>query len=52
MHHLLISLSSGAVEWQPYCFAIILLHHTPVNEISVIVLSVIFRGLFLVLIYR
>ena len=43
-----ICLSAGVVEWQPYCFVIILLHHAPPKVASVLVLFVIFEGLLLV----
>ena len=46
-----IYLSAGVVEWQPYCFVIILLHHAPLKMASVLVLFVIFEGFFLVLVY-
>ena len=46
-----ICLSAGVVEWQPYCF-VILLHHAPLEVASVLVLFVTFGGFFLVLIYR
>ena len=43
-----ICLSAGVVEWQPYYFAITLLRHAPPKVASVLVLFVIFVGLFLV----
>ena len=39
-------LSAGAVEWEPSCFAITLLHHAPPKVTSVLVQFVIFGGLF------
>ena len=44
-----ICLSAGVVERLPYCFVIILLHHAPKKGTSVLLLFVIFGGLFLVL---
>ena len=41
-----ICLSAGVVEWQLYCFVIILLHYAPSKMTSVLMLFVIFRGLF------
>ena len=41
-----IRLSAGEIEWQPYCFAIILLLYVPPN-ISVLLVFVMFTGLFL-----
>ena len=40
----------GSRMTPPYCF-IILLHHAPLKVASVLVLFVIFEGLFLVLLY-
>ena len=47
-----ICLSAGVVEWHSHCFVILLLHHAPPTVTSVLVLFVIFGGLFLVLIYK
>ena len=48
-----ICLSAGAIEWQPYFFATVLLLYAPLKVTSVIVLFVIFRGLFInLLLYR
>ena len=48
-----ICLSAGAIEWQPCFFAIILLLYAPPKVISVLVLFVIFGGLFInLLLYR
>ena len=41
-----ICLSAGAVEGESSCFAITLLHHAPPQVTSVLVLFVIFGGLF------
>ena len=41
-----ICLSAGAVEWESFCFATTLLHHAPPKVTSVLVLFVIFGGLF------
>ena len=38
-----ICLSTEVVEWQPYCFVVILLHHAPPKVTSVLVLFVIFE---------
>ena len=41
-----ICLSAGAVACESSCFAITLLHHTPLKVTSVLVLFVIFGGVF------
>ena len=41
-----ICLSAGAVEWESSCFVTTLLHHAHPKVTSVLVLFVIFRGLF------
>ena len=41
-----ICLSAGAVEWEPSCFATTLLRHAPPRVTLVLVLFVIFGGLF------
>ena len=46
-----ICLSVRVIEWQPSCFVVILLHHAPSKGASVLVLFVIFEGLFLVVWY-
>ena len=47
MHlYLFICLSAGAVEWESSCFATTLLHHASLKVTSVLVLFVIFGGLF------
>ena len=38
--------SAGAVEWESSCFATTLLHHAPPKVTLVLVLFVIFGGLF------
>ena len=43
-----ICLYAGAVNWQPSCSASILLHYAHVEATSVLVLFVIFGGLFIV----
>ena len=42
----IICLSALAVEWKSSCFATTLLHHAPPKVISVLVLFVMFGGLF------
>ena len=42
-----ICLSAGAIEWQPCFFATILLLYAPPKVTSVLVLFVIFGGLFI-----
>ena len=41
-----ICLSAGVLEWESSCFATTLLHHAPPKVTSVLVLFVIFGGLF------
>ena len=48
-----ICVCAGAIEWQPCSFATILLLYAPPKIISVLVLFVIFGGLFInLLLYR
>ena len=47
-----ICLSAGVVEWQPYCFVIVLLHDAPAKVASVLELFAIFGGYFNIDIYR
>ena len=46
-----ICLSAGVVEWQPYCF-IILLHHAPVKVTLVLVRYLSSLEVYFSLIYR
>ena len=48
-----ICLSAGGIEWEPYFFATILLLYAPPKVTSVLLLFVIFGGLFInLLLYR
>ena len=47
-----ICLSAGAIEWQPCFFATKLLLYAPPKVTSVLLLFVIFGGLFINLLYR
>ena len=45
-HYSFICLSAGTIDWQPCCFASILLLCAPPKVVSVLVLFVVFRGSF------